>query len=475
MDKINDPIYGLIKINPIESEIIDTLVFQRLRGIKQLSMAHFVYPTAIHTRFSHSIGVMHVADMIFSTLKKIYDSKYGKHLNQKARKNLRMAALLHDVGHFPFSHTLEFENISGKENQKEEENTRPFYYNNHENITTFIIENSHIKEILESDEDYEIDFISALIKGDSTTNLILNNLIHWELDADRMDYILRDCYFTGVSFGGIDYKYLIENFKIIDEEDPHLEISYKAARSIENFLIARYSLYDRVYFHEKIRYFDYLLRELTLNFVDQVFPSYLISEKQFREELIENNAINFFDFNDNGVKRVFNKIFKEDKNEEKLNQKIKSDLEAIIYRKKNDKIYSKSYITAKKEIDMVGRFKQIENILNEIDKNFGTAEANIRLNRPKNRFTSYETPNYNIWTSSYTDMEAIKEKQKRTILVIDKQNQTHSFFNWTGSYFRDIFDKKNYRNDIYIRKSSPNLISKFESETIEKINEILEE
>lgn len=313
MDRINDPIYGVINVTTIESQIINSSLFQRLRNIKQLSLSYYVYPTATHNRFSHSIGVMHLAGRIFTTLQNKYRNKFKDCLNDIALKNLRMAGLLHDLGHFPFSHSLEF-----SKNDILQKNSPILFYNNHEELTEYLIKESYIKEILNKDNDYDIDSICGLITRKSTTNLILNNLIHWELDADRLDYLLRDSYFTGVNFGIVDYNYLINNFEIIEEEDPLLVINNKAGRSIENTLNARYSLYDRVYTHKIISYYDYLLKNLVLSNFDKLIPQFLKNEEEFKHIILDKDSTQFIEFTDTFILKKLHDLLKNLKSKENL-------------------------------------------------------------------------------------------------------------------------------------------------------------
>ncbi len=471
MDRINDPIYGLIRINPIESKIINCSIFQRLRDIKQLGLSYYVYPTATHNRFSHSIGVMHLADKIFTLLRRKYPGEYIDYLDDKALKNLRMAALLHDIGHFPFSHALEF----SKDNNLPE--NLPFFVNKgHESLSKYLIENSYIKNILEEDDNYNIEIICGLITGQSTDNLILNNLIHWDLDADRLDYLLRDSYFTGVSFGVIDYNYLIENFEIIPEEDPYIGINDKAGRSIENVLYARYSLNDRIYLHKIIKYYEYLLKNLVMSFFNEIIPDFLMSDDDFKKIILDQDSTQFLQFTDTFILNKLHEKFKKLKNTSHLTNNLKnykSDLSSLLFRKNNDEIFSYPYITKKKEIDMLGRFVEIEKILKNLDPNFNSKESKIRLNRPRNKITTFEKENYSIWNISTSDLEAIKEKEKGTIMVIKKSQERCPFYLWEGSFFNEIYEFNNFRTDIYIRKENPELIQTFKSDAEGNIINIL--
>lgn len=474
MNRVNDPIYGIISVNPIEDLVINSPLFLRLRDIKQLGMAYYIYPTATHNRFSHSLGVLYLVDKIFTTLQKKYRGKYEDFLNDTALKNLRMAALLHDIGHFPFSHAMEFTN-----SEYISLNPPEYFFENHEELTTYLIKNSYIKDILSKDDNYKMETICALIQGKDTTNLILNNLIHWELDADRLDYLLRDSYFTGVSFGVIDYNYLIESFEIREEEGiPFLIINYKAARSIENILNARYSLNDRVYTHEIVSYYDFLIKKIVLKFSNLFIPTYMTDERKFKNIILSEELNQFFEFSDTYIFRELCKKYNKLKSKRILSNDLKKailDFESLLLRKKNDYIYRFPYVTKKDELDVSGRFDKINKKLHELDNNFNTEKADIYLNRPKNKFTSYRGVNYSIWDIDIDAAEEEREKEKTSIVISDKEGDLQSFFMWDGTYFKKIYKNKNYKTDIYISKINGDLCSKFEKEVKKEIKLLLKD
>ncbi len=463
MDRINDAVHKIINIYPIESKIINTPFFQRLRGIKQLSMAYYVYPTSIHNRFDHSIGVMYLADKIFTTIrKKAKKWRIKKSLSPSYLKNLRMAALLHDLGHFPFSHTLEF-----SEDDEIPDDLPNYFIDKHEAFSEYIIRNSFIKNILNDDKNYNIDLICGLINGKSTDNLILSNLINWELDADRLDYLLRDSLFTGVSYGVIDYNYLIENFEIYDDQDPHIVINEKAARSIEHILNARYSLFDRVYTHEKIEYYEHILKNLSIFYFDDLIPEYLKNETDFNKILNDKCSIDFLEFNDS---YIFNKLyrkFKELRHTSDLScefQNVKEDLESILFRKKNDQIKRYPYLTKQDKYAFSGRITEIEKIIKEIEPKYGSYESEIRLHNPINKFTNFK---------AIKNLEGVDEKQKDTILIVDKTGKLESFYLWEDSYYHKIYKFKNFKTDIYIRNNKAEIFDLFIENCEPRIKELL--
>ena len=237
--RIRDPIHGLIEFSEREKRLIDTQVFQRLRRIRQLAMAFLVYPSALHTRFDHSIGVMHIAGRICTELKKVRRNKVTKADIEK----VRFAALLHDVGHGPFSHTSE--NILAVVNSST--NAKQARKKIHEKITVDIIQtDSEIGSILSCDERR---YVVRLIQDKEMRNW-QRNIISSELDADKMDYLLRDSYFAGVEYGQYDLEQIIESCRIHAERNTtSLAMSNEGIYALEQLLLARYHMTQQVYWH----------------------------------------------------------------------------------------------------------------------------------------------------------------------------------------------------------------------------------
>ena len=237
--EITDPIHRYIRFTELEREIIDTPVFQRLRKIRQLAGAHLVYPSAQHTRFEHSLGTMHLAGLAGQTL---LDKGYIEKKDQL--EGLRLAALLHDIGHGPFSHLFE-EVLIG----------RGMSTSSHENMGKKIIRETIIKDKLEK-YGYNSDSICNLSFGESPI-IFYNEIIAGGLSSDIMDYLPRDSFFTGVEYGKIDYYRLISSFEVLS--NGHLGINKSAINSLESMLISRFQMFKAVYFHKTVRSAEVML------------------------------------------------------------------------------------------------------------------------------------------------------------------------------------------------------------------------
>ena len=253
---IIDPIHDFVRVYGNELKIIDTPIFQRLRRIRQLSGAHLIYPGAQHTRFEHSLGVMHIASMA------------GHALNEKGIissndiQDLRFAGLLHDIGHGPFSHL--FEELLQKKKHS------------HEDIGKEIILKTTIGDLI-SKSGFDKKFITKLAFGDSKFQF-MNEIISGALSADIMDYLLRDGYFTGAEHAKIDHNRLTNSLDVYKNK---LALDKSALVNFETMLISRYQMFKAVYFHKTVRAGEVMLLESMelaeeeLNLTSMVLDDYL--------------------------------------------------------------------------------------------------------------------------------------------------------------------------------------------------------
>jgi len=231
--EIRDPIHGYIFANELEKEIIDTRVFQRLRRINQLGMAYLTYPGAEHKRFIHCIGAMHLAGEVGRHL-----SSMGE-IDREEEQYIKLAALLHDLGHGPFSHT--FEDVMMK-----------YLNKTHEDLTIWLIKNTEIKDIIEK-YGYNSEDLSKLAVGRREHKLkpFIDDVISSPFDVDKMDFLIRDSHFTGVQYGLVDIKRLIFSMNVVED---HLAIEIPGALyALESFIMARYEMFKAVYYHRTVR------------------------------------------------------------------------------------------------------------------------------------------------------------------------------------------------------------------------------
>ncbi len=263
--RIFDALHGFIALSPLEEALIATIPFQRLRHIRQLGTAFFVYPGAVHSRFEHSLGVMHVASRIFDSIVEKDPSIVARENLPYHRQIVRLAALCHDLGHLPFSHVAE-KMILGS--------------GGHEEKTIAIISSAYLAPILEElfalypDEQPKADLIKVAVGAKKLAALapstppfsswqrIMAEIITGDFfGADRIDYLLRDARCTGAPYGLFDYEQLILAIRILPGKNGQLELGIEenGLEACESLLLARHFMHKRVYKHPTVKAFSYHL------------------------------------------------------------------------------------------------------------------------------------------------------------------------------------------------------------------------
>ncbi|OFZ19797.1 MAG: hypothetical protein A2X94_17135 [Bdellovibrionales bacterium GWB1_55_8] len=287
--EIRDVVHGSIPIEQIELPIIDSRYFQRLRQIKQLGFAEYSFPSATHNRYIHSLGAMGTASLAFDTIFGTPSRRANAPKPPGAdrfpaavlrfRSVLRLAALLHDVGHGPLSHTTEFAMPDVRQLQMPGLRPSKARQATHEDYTlkilldsglTPILERSganqgftplHVAALIDSGVELKDDFFIERIDGEPIDfRPVLQQLISSEIDADRMDYLRRDSLHAGVSYGQFDFDWLVANLTShFHRNRCYLALQHRALYAFEDFLISRYHMFLMVYFHYKTVVFDSML------------------------------------------------------------------------------------------------------------------------------------------------------------------------------------------------------------------------
>jgi len=298
---IFDPIYGFIRLTPLEWEIVHSPFYQRLRWLKQIGFACYVFPGAEHSRFGHSIGSMFNAHRILVSINKAVSDEELMDIKCQSKpkmfhQSIRLGALMHDLGTFPFSHTTEGAYIKFGETT----NTKAGkgHKDDHENLGSFVIKNtdfeSGITRILE-ENGHDAKNISDLVKGTSQS-ILANQILHAEVDCDRMDYLLRDAHYTGLEYGTYDRDYLLHHFSLskVDNQEI-LTINRNALHCVEDFLMSRFSWYSQVVRSPRGAKYDAVAEHICLFMLEKgLFPRY--SELL---ELATDKPLKFLGFSDN--------------------------------------------------------------------------------------------------------------------------------------------------------------------------------
>lgn len=297
---IFDNIHGYITLNRVETRILETLYYQRLRWIRQLGFSFYIFPGATHTRHAHALGVAHVMDRILKGLgiaaseEKFFDPK-ARDEKTTFHRTMRLAAMLHDIGTFPFSHSVEMAYINFWRNQSQE--SKPKYRANHETLGTHIIQNTDfdggITRILKEEGIDPVE-LAKIIEGKSE-NILANQLMHADVDADRMDYLIRDAHHTGVKIGLFDLDFLIRALRLHGTNgNSMLCIHEDGINVVDSFLVARYFWYSQI-IHEGTGYkFDLIAAKIGEYFLENKL-SYSF------DQLMDKVAMNpneYFTFND---------------------------------------------------------------------------------------------------------------------------------------------------------------------------------
>ena len=271
--RILDPIHKYITFSACEKSLIDSVIFQRLRYIRQLGFAEFAFPGAVHSRFLHSVGVCYLASRAFDSFL-LMDQFLTPQKRKDFRQLIRLAALLHDIGHGPLSHIseaampflseLSLPDFLKKENEKEKAT--------HEHYTIKWILDSDLKDIISAagiDPQHVAHLIDNRVKLSDSDFFIskgvdfkplLKQIISSDLDVDRMDYLQRDSFFCGTEYGFCDHEWILSNLKVhIHKDRAFMGIGKKAIYSVENLFLGRRHMGLAVYFHNKMVVMDEML------------------------------------------------------------------------------------------------------------------------------------------------------------------------------------------------------------------------
>jgi len=300
---VADAVHGQIHLNDLEVRVIDTPTFQRLRQLKQLAMAQMVYPTATHTRFAHSVGTL-------GTMIRILDSAKQK-FTPEQQENLRLAALLHDVGHYPYSHLMETldkvklieEEVEGIVPAREPvEPAKATPYPEHVEVGALIATNQDdlINAIGSKDR---AEAVKDIFTRTGTADPQLSKFIHSSFDIDRWDYLLRDSHATGLPYGCIDIDYLLNNVRVSPEG--MVGFAEKALPAIEHFLLARFFMHRVAYYHKTIYGLEEACRQLLRRLRDRYPQKYDIPRdgKEIEERVVSKDLYTFTDAFVDGIIR----------------------------------------------------------------------------------------------------------------------------------------------------------------------------
>ncbi len=270
--EVRDPIHGAIELDPSETAVADHPWVQRLRGVRQTGFSHMAFPGATHTRYVHSLGVMHLAGQAFDQAYRgwAFDHPGAR---ERLRAAVRVAALCHDLGHAPFSHCMEFAMPPVAELALSWIRTRGERRATHEDYTVAILEHTGLRDLVAAHFPFTTRHVASLIRpeispgddffqdGGLDHRRLLSQIISSELDVDRMDYLVRDAYYTGARYGHVDTSWLLANLTTwVANGQVNLALEGRAVYAFDHFLLARHHMFLMVYFHHKSVVYEELLR-----------------------------------------------------------------------------------------------------------------------------------------------------------------------------------------------------------------------
>lgn len=247
MKRIFDPIHHFIELEAYEARLLDVPAMQRMRRLRQLGLAYLAFPSAEHSRFTHALGALAMGTRAFDQLAGSNPEFFSSERDRAdARRLVRCALLLHDIGHGPFSHACE--DVLGVR---------------HETRTKAILEQKEMRDAIAACEVDPCEVLALIVGERVGKHPWLCELVSGpNLDADRMDYLLRDAYFTGVASGRYDADALVASLRLFDREGPVVGIDHRGLVALESFVVARYMMFASVYFHKTTRLFERILQDV---------------------------------------------------------------------------------------------------------------------------------------------------------------------------------------------------------------------
>ncbi|MBM3301872.1 MAG: HD domain-containing protein, partial [Deltaproteobacteria bacterium] len=260
-----DPVYGTIGLSELEIQVINTHAFLRLRNVKQLGLAYYVFPGADYSRFAHSLGCCHVAGRILDSIRR---TDPGADISDYDIQLYRLAGLLHDVGHYPFSHAMEDaikdyytgDIVDWQEGQKStKDNERSIF--KHERVGREVLTHDPELSQLLSSTGYDPEKVCSVFMR-TDPEIRFANLVSSDMDADRIDYLLRTAHHTGLPYGTVDLDYIISQMKL--DSASNICISPKALRAADHLLLCRYFDYLQVSFHKTVAALELVLKDVIM-------------------------------------------------------------------------------------------------------------------------------------------------------------------------------------------------------------------
>ena len=460
-----DPLYGFIRLTETEDKIIHSRYYQRLRWIRQLGFSNYIFPGAEHNRYLHAMGVMHMADrMLHSIGRAVPDEKLFdvRALDSETlfHKYVRISALLHDIGTFPFSHTCEGAYIKHGDSSFKPKDRGKDLPNNHEHLGAYILKNTRepggITQILE-EAGLDCNEISKMVKGDSN-NMLANQLLHSELDADRMDYLMRDAHYTGVKYGHFDRDYILYHLTTFDAGKGQFSLGIRenAMHAVEDFLSARFNWYSQIVRGSGGARFDIIAEIITKYFLEKR------KMYQFQDllEMVGKDPDRFFGFNDIYFMNLLHQEFL--KNEIK-NPMIREMMEMLLYRKSPVEVQLPLFEQQLLTRDLDGQRKR-QAIVKRIEEFAKACQDVLKEKGDESAWILHDIPDSDIVFAKHKD-DIVARRRSDNILIerdpvkiVDAQGKGSLLVDKEHSIIRILSAVKNFIPSLYMNERAHQIL-----------------
>lgn len=453
--RVTDPVHKTIKLSELESRIIQTKIFQRLRNVKQLGLAHYVYPGTDFSRFSHSLGVCHITGIILNELNR----KNPAQLSPEETQKYRLAAIFHDIGHYPFSHAMEdaignfykktmYEPIdSGSEKDKGEIETKPFYP--HEVLgKRILVLDPEINSLLK-DNGFDPEEIASIFRREGRHKF--QNLISSDLDADRIDFLLRTSRHTGLPFGNVDIDYLITQMQV--DKNDKLCLSKKAVRAADHFLLCRHFDRPQVAYHKTVVALELALKDIIQALLERKIID--CSKDELKKKLERQEWSYFDDFH------ILSKI--RELKEKPVGDTLKLKIDSILERNPPKLVGESEEFLDRDNQNIEDAVGLVKAEIPELSKKFNIEKDRVYLwNRTKNPITAFGSH----LPASHLDKQNLED--------LDKIEQLIKISSDNGSDSRPITEIKGSLMSVIAMKkfTSIRLYILFKEDELSKRNEI---